>query len=721
MSLARLIVRRRWWVALGWLAAAALLLPAACGIADVLDVEARVEGSESAAVEGLLEGPLASAYARVAVLVVGGTVSPAALERITARIEASPLVGATFSSIDGGDSLFTAAHGAGTFVLVGLAAGDARPDHVIGELRRITAALGAELGPTHPGLTLRWTGEAALNVDMRAASSADVARAERRALPLTAILLFFAFGAVAAGLLPVACGALAIGLALGVAALLARFWPLSILLQSVVSMLGLGLGIDYGLLMVSRFREATAAGMSSQRAAEDAAHHAGHTILLSAIAVAIGFTMLLAVPLSEIRAIAIGGLLVVATSALVATTLLPAALSLLGGRIGWGRIRRRDASARAARRWRRLGQLVTGHPWTALLAGSLPLLLLATQAARLEIGLPRGNWLPASLESSRALDDLRAMGRGGVINAVRVVIAFPPGAPVGRSAGWNALAAWTDSLAADPRIERVHSVVTLARAVGLGRSALYLLPDSAMRGLVDAEMRLALVELLPHDSIDAQALTSFVRELRRHGADRLGVPGARVMVGGLPAFNADYGDAAAGRFLEVAGLVLGATLLALFAGTRSLLVPVKAVALNLLSVAAAFGAVALAFPGAVFSTLPIIVFCVVFGLSMDYEVFLITRVMEERRAGRGDREAIVEALGATGQVITSAAAIMLVVFAAFTTGSFLFVRMLGFALAVAVLLDATLVRMVIGPALLQLAGRWNWWPGRVILVASPAP
>lgn len=215
-----------------------------------------------------------------------------------------------------------------------------------------------------------------------------------------------------------------------------------------------------------------------------------------------------------------------------------------------------------------------------------------------------------------------------------------------------------------------------------------------------------------------------VRELRAKGAMDCGVDGATLTVGGLPALNADYQNAVAGRFGALVMLVIGSTLVALFLGLRSVLVPLKAVILNLLSVTSAFGALTLVFQlghgaqlfgvseplEAVFSSLPIVVFCIVFGLSMDYEVFLITRVMEGRQAGLSDRDAIIDALGTTGPVITSAAAIMLAVFAAFTIGEVLMIKMLGFALAVAVLVDATLVRMVIGPALLQLAGRWNWWP-----------
>ena len=706
MNLARRVVRWRWWIGAAWLVAAVLLLPRAARVAEILEVGARVNGSESAEVERLLAGPLASPYARFAVLVVGGVPSPATrdgaevLKHTVDRLKRAPEVSGTLSYLERPDPLFLPSSRRGTFVVVGLTAAKGPADRLIPPLRVVTGTLVTELRARYEGVTLRWTGETALNVDLRRTSSTDVALAERRALPLTAGLMLLAFGAMAAALLPVLSGAMAIALALGVAAVLGTIWPLSILLQSVVTMLGLGLGIDYALLMVSRFRESIRSGHSPAEAAEDAVRHAGHTIILSAATVAIGFVALLTMPLSEIRAIAVGGLIIVMTSALLATTVLPGLLATLGPRVDWGRVFRRSSGPRSVNRWHRLGIIVTGHPWLALLLGSAPVVFLATQALTLRTGLPRGDWLPPTMESALALKDLREMGRGGVIQEIRLVAQLPEGESFRSSSGSAALRGLIDRLKADQRIERVHSMI--------GR-----------------DVRLATVDLLPRNEVEPDELMALVRDVRKGATGTLGVAGAGVLVGGLPAFNADYMDAASGRFGEVVLLVLGGTLLALFIGTGSVLVPLKAILLNLLSVAASFGALALVFQqglggrlfgiteplGAVFSSLPVIVFCIVFGLSMDYEVFLMTRVMEEKRAGRDDRQAIVAALSSTGQVITSAAAIMLVVFAAFTLGDFLFMKMLGFALAVAVLLDATIVRMVIGPALLQLAGRWNWWPG----------
>jgi RND superfamily putative drug exporter len=235
-----------------------------------------------------------------------------------------------------------------------------------------------------------------------------------------------------------------------------------------------------------------------------------------------------------------------------------------------------------------------------------------------------------------------------------------------------------------------------------------------------------LIEVLPATSVSLNDQVNWVRELRKTGAVALtGVPGATLRIGGIPALTADYQTIVRDRFVSVIALVVGGTLVALVAGFRSLFAAVKAIALNLLSVAASFGALVLVFQeghgvrlfgvpegtASIFPIVPIVAFAIVFGLSMDYEVFLVARVLEARRSGMSELEAIPEGLAKTAGLITSAAAIMIVVFAAFTFGNFLVVKMLGFTLAVAVFIDASLVRIVIGPALLCLAGDWNWWPG----------
>jgi len=574
----------------------------------------------------------------------------------------------------------------------------------------------------------------ALHGDDGSAATADVDVSGQRRNQTTSgvpLVLVIAFGAVGASFLPLIAGGLAIALALGAAVVVTGFWPLSILLQNVVSMLGLGLGIDYALLTVSRFREAMANGLSAEDAAVDAAEHAGHTIAVSGIAVAIGFAALLVVPLNELRAIAVGGLLVTAVSVLIATTLLPGVLAWLGPRVGrpgrsvLDRIRRRQPVAVEANGWMRWGRWVAAHPILVLVVAGVPLIALGAQARRIDTELPRGDWLPREMESAIAVRDLERMGRSGIVNTIRIVLECPAGTTAIDANGWRATKEISDRLAADARVAQVHSLPLLLGGSAPNPILLMMVPDPVRRSFISTDERATMVEVVPREGLDPRTLTAMARDWRAAAATGFGGPrGMRTWIGGLPAFNADYQDAVAGRLPLVAALVLGGTLIVLFISFRSILVPLKAVVLNLLSVIGAFGAVVLVFQDGIgaslfgvtpadglFPAVPILVFCIVFGLSMDYEVFLIARVAEARRAGADDVTALATGLARTGGVITSAAAIMIVVFAAFMLGEFLLMQMLGFALAAAVLLDATIVRIAVGPALLRLAGRWNWWPG----------
>jgi RND superfamily putative drug exporter len=315
------------------------------------------------------------------------------------------------------------------------------------------------------------------------------------------------------------------------------------------------------------------------------------------------------------------------------------------------------------------------------------------------------------------------MDRVGMVYSLRVILELPADSIAQTDAGWNALDRFSKRLASDPRAEKVTSLTTIA---GSNRSQLTNIPRDTRRAFLSSDGRAALLEVSPATSVTLNDQVKWVREIRKDGAVVLtGVPGATVRIGGIPALTADYQTIVREKFASVLALVVGGTLLALLAGFRSLFAAVKAIALNLLSVAASFGALVLVFQdghgirlfgvheatGSIFPIVPIVAFAIVFGLSMDYEVFLVARVLEARRNGMSELEAIPEGIARTAGLITSAAAIMIVVFAAFTFGDFLVIKMLGFTLAVAVFIDATIVRIVIGPALLRMAGDWNWWPG----------
>ena len=739
MDVARAVVRKRAWVFGAWLLAGAALLPAARRADTALDVSARILGSQSADVEKTLAERFASPFAHSALLVLSGVPSPDtpagrdALKEVTSAL-AVPGVIRTFSYLDRRDPYFLGSAGSGTFVVVGLDPAGRRVDSLIPGLRAATEACATRLRATLPVAALRWTGEAAINFDLWRTSTDAVHASERRTLPITILLLLAAFGAVGAALIPMLAGVLSVALTLGAVALISGVWPLSILIENVVSMLGLALGIDYTLLTVSRFREGLTAGASAEEAAVAAARHAGATVALSGAAVAVGFLALLLVPLNELRSAGIGGLLVVFTSVLLATTLVPGLLATFGARIDAGRFWRRRQAAPASDRWRRWAGRIVAHPWLVLALALPPVLLLAAQAPRLNPRIPRGDWLPPHMESARAVGDLRAMGRSGMVQSLRVILELPEDTSALSRDGWEATRRYAEALARDPRVAQVRSLRDLVEEQGGDLAAVSLLPAVAKRTFLSEEGDAALLEVIPREQVDPGELVRFARELRRSDAAALaGLPGCRLEVGGLPGFNADYEDAVATRLRDVVGLVVAGTLVALLFGFRSVLVPLKALGLNLLAVAAAFGAVVLVFQdghGArllglsgpvdgVFPIVPVLVFCTVFGLSMDYEVFLVARVAEARRLGMDESDALVEGLARTGGVITSAAMVMIAVFASFTLGEFVLVKMLGFALATAVLLDATIIRMAVGPALLRLAGRWNWWPGRVAEPSAP--
>jgi len=648
---------------------------------------------------------------------------------LTSSLRSVRGVSGAVSSLDWPDSLFTGNNG-GALIIVGLDPHDETVEALVPKLRARTDWMEGQLRSQYPNIKLEITGETPLNFDLRKVSADDVTRAEKRAMPVTLVLLLLAFGSLVAALLPLGVGLLAISMAMGGAALLAHYLQLSILVQNLATMLGLGLGIDYALLMVSRFREALAEGYDPGQAADIAAGQAGRTLIISATTVAIGFSALLTVPISELRSIGIAGLLITVLSVMLCTFILPWVLSLLGHRIDAARVRLRarrfktqESLCAASERWVRWGSIITGRPWTALLVAGVPLLMLALQARRISPGVPDHS-LPAAAESVQALHTLQGMGRSGIVQSLKVVLELPPQSPPLSPAGWLAVSRLTKRFQSDPRAEEVLSLPALT-GMSDTADAVGDVPESIRKTFLRSDGQATLIELLPTATLSPNEQVRWVREVRSSDvAAMTGVPGAVLRVGGIPALEADYESVVKERLPRVIlGVILG-SLLALLIGLRSLFVALKAILLNLLSVGASFGALVVVFQeghgsklfgldgptGTVYTIVPILSFAIVFGLSMDYEVFLVARVLEERRRGLSERSAVIEGLARTAGLITSAAAIMIAVFTAFTLGSFLVVQMLGFTLAAAVFIDATAVRMVVGPALLQLAGDWNWWP-----------
>ena len=728
--------RRRFWLAMSGFVIALALLPFSYKVEGRLETAVHIKGAESGKVDQELAQRFQSPYAQRLVLVISGIPDPDsaksadALAFLTSSLRSVPGVSGAVSSLDWPDPLFTGNNG-GALIIVGFDPHDETVEALVPKLRARADWMEGQLRSQYPNIKLEITGETPLTFDLRKVSADEVNQAEERAMPVTLLLLLLAFGSLVAALLPLGVGVLSISMALGAAALLGHYLHLSILVQNLATMLGLGLGIDYALLMVSRFREALAEGYDPGHAADIAAGQAGRTLIISATTVAIGFSALLTVPISELRSIGIAGLLVTVFSVMLSTFILPWVLGLLGHRINAVRVRlparrfkTRDSLCAASEQWVRWGSIITRRPWTALLVAGIPLLILAFQARRISPGIPDHGSFPAAAESVQALHTLQGMGRSGIVQSLRVVLELPPQSPPLSPAGWLAVSRLTKRFQSDPRAEEVLSLPTLT-GMSDTADAVDDVPESIRKSFLRNDGQATLIELLPTASLSPNEQIRWVREVRSFDvAAMTGVPGAVLRVGGVPAVDADYDSVVKERLPRVVlGVVLG-SLLALLIGLRSLFAAVKAILLNLLSVGASFGALVVVFQeghgsklfgldgptGDIYPIVPILSFAIVFGLSMDYEVFLVARVLEERRRGLSERSAVIEGVARTAGLITSAAAIMIAVFTAFTVGSFLVVQMLGFTLAVAVFIDATVVRIVVGPALLQLAGDWNWWP-----------
>lgn len=728
--------RRRFWLAMSGFLAAFVLMPFSYKVERRLETAAHIKDGESERVALELAQCFQAPYGQRLVVVISGLPDPDsaesadALSFLTNSLRSVPGVAGAVSSLDWPDPVFTGRNG-GALIIVGLDPHGEAFEALVPRLRAKADWMEDQLRSQYPDIKLEITGETPLTFDLRKVSADDVKHAEERAMPVTLLLLLLAFGSLVAAFLPLGIGVLSISMALGAAALLAHYLHLSILVQNLATMLGLGLGIDYALLMVSRFREALAEGYDHGQAADIAAGQAGRTLIISATTVAIGFSALLIVPISELRSIGIAGLLVTVLSVILCTFILPWVLGLLGHRVNSARVRhplgrfnRPDWQREASERWVRWGSIITDRPWTALLIAGVPLLILAYQARRIAPGIPDHDSLPAAAESVQALHTLQGMGRSGIVQSLRVILELPPQTPPLSPAGWLAVSNLTKRFQNDPRAEEVLSLPTLT-GMSETADAVNDVPEPIRKSFLRSDGQATLIELLPTATLTPNEQIRWVREVRSSDVAAVtGVPGAVLRVGGVPALDADYDSVVKKWLPRVILAVVSGSLLALLIGLRSLFAAVKAILLNLLSVGASFGALVLVFQeghgsklfgltgptGNVYPIVPILSVAIVFGLSMDYEVFLVTRVLEERRRGLCERTAVVEGLARTAGLITSAAAIMIAVFTAFTVGGFLVVQMLGFTLAVAVFIDATAVRIVVGPALLKLAGDWNWWP-----------
>jgi len=742
--IARGLVRWRWAIVLVWAVVGVFAAARARAIERLLNLRggSNQETEASRAEETLkrrFDSPVSEFFA-VTLAAPAPFTTPAprlVLDSLAHALAAAAYVRGVVSYGSTADTSFLSRDGRTTFLVVALrtTTGDSAAGLVPVMRRAVRETL--DRMPDGKRYTAYVTGRAPLDLDIRSVSAQDGRRSEKLLLAPTLLILVLAFGALVAAVLPLIIGFLAIVVSLAIIGVLAQFTPMSVFVLNMTTMIGLGVGIDYSLLVVTRFREELGRGKRRREAAVTTLLTAGTAVVTSGLTVVVGFGALLFTPLVETRSVGLGGLVVVAVAVLLSTTLLPALLAILGRSIERPRwLARRLAWWHAPRIWETWARTLSRHPWRAAGLGGLAIALLTAPVFSIRIGLPSRHWWPSGTDGGKGVETLTKMGVAGVIQPVRLVIEAPPGHTAVETTTLRGLRTLSDSLRADPRVQEVRSLVDAKRRTSLlAYSVLYSDLDAARKELphefLDAYLsqdhRVTLMDVILSDTTSLTTAMDVVRRVRvLRGEPLRGIKGLDISVGGYVASALDFQNDMLARIPLLVGLILGATGIMLAVAFRSVLVPIKAIIMNTLSVSATFGLIVLVFQrgfgsrifgldgptSAIFVVAPVLVFAVVFGLSMDYEVFLLSRIKEAfDRTGRND-EAVLEGLSATASVITSAALIMILVFGVFAFARVLIVQFLGFGLAVAVLLDATIIRMVLVPAFMHLAGRWNWWPGK---------
>ncbi|HKE81567.1 MAG TPA: MMPL family transporter [Solirubrobacteraceae bacterium] len=533
----------------------------------------------------------------------------------------------------------------------------------------------------------------------------DLTKAEAIALPLTLLALFLVFGGLVAAALPLAIGVVSIVGTLLALRLISEVTPVSVFAVNLATALGLGLAIDYSLLIVGRYREELRRGAEPRMAVAATMATAGRTVLVSAVIVAISLAGLLVFPMYYLRSFAYAGVAVVAIAALGAMVLMPAMLAVIGHRIDALSLRRARVSARPAATggWYRVARFTMRRPAPIATLGVLALLALGAPFLHAKLSLVDDRNLPTSASAHQVTNEVRAEF------AVRddgTLLVLARHAPAGAEV--------TEYAKLLSRLDGVTAVDAAPGTFADGRLVAPRPSTAGARYTRDGATWLAVQTRLEPVSPAAERLARAVRATPAPFA---------VEVAGMAAGSVDTKHAMATR-LPFALLLIGVTtFVALFAMSGSVVAPIKALVLNALSLTAAFGALVYIFQdghlrwlvgdftltGSIALLNPPLLFCVAFGLSMDYEVFMLSRIKEEHDRGRGDAEAIAVGLQRTGPVITAAAVVMAIVFVGFATSGVTGVKSIGVGLAIAVLVDATLVRVALVPAIMRLAGRWNWW------------
>lgn len=588
--------------------------------------------------------------------------------------------------------------------------GESDMEHQIDHLRAVTRL---------PGFTTRLTGYTVVSQESNVTATKDLSRAEMTTLPILLIVLVLVFGALVAAGLPFLIAIVSIVLCMAFIWIGAHLMSMSVYVLDVVTFIGLGISIDYSLFIVYRFREELAAGRDCETAVVRAMETTGRAIFFSGLAVAVGLSSLLLTGLPFMQAMGLGGMLIPLSTLVVTLTLLPAVLSVLGPRVNRFRVmpvrwlRPGDGGA-----WHALGTAIMRRPWLTGGAVLIVMVLLALPVTRLSLSQGTQKQNSGNTAGLAALTFLHAHFATGSDPFTVVVQSRSSLVQGAKLAGMKSL---ERAIRLDPEVAQVYGLPDAVRSGGS------LLPSASQ--FLSPDRKTALIIAVPRDDPTTAKNMAGLRRIRTltHSAAQSQLRGSTVLVGGSSASYVDFDTVITDRLPLIALVVLGLTYAFLFIAFRTLFLPLKAVVLNVLSVGAAFGMLQLVFQegfgvsllgssraDGIPTWVLLFLFAFLFGLSMDYEVLLLSRVREAWMATGDNAEAVVSGLARTGRLISSAAIIMAIAFSGFLLGTAIWMKEMGFGLTVSILVDATLIRVVLVPSIMAIVGRWNWWVPRSI-------
>jgi putative drug exporter of the RND superfamily len=705
-SLTRWVLSHKRTVVLAWVVLTIAGIAAAGPASDALKPEFSVPNKEgwetnvSIAERYRGTGGESPPLVPVVTLPEGESVDSPAVKRdlaaIDAKLERALPAARIASYASTGDETFVSDDGRTTFAIVHP---PPDPDSFFGENPRAErVARGALEGATVAGAPVKLTGFDALAKDSGGENEGPGVLLEALLGGVGAlIVLAFVFASLLA-FVPLVMAFVSIMTTFLMLLALTELTAVSPIVQFLIALIGLGVAIDYSLLVVSRWREERSHGHSGDEAVQRAMETAGRAVVFSGVTVAIGLLALIALPLPFLRSMGYGGMLIPLVSTIVAITLLPVVLAKLGPRLDWPHRRTDDKASRA---WTRWAQAVSRRRWLAAGAGMAVIVALAFSATDIQLGSSDADTIARSGNAKEGLVALEKAGIGEGALLPHEILVEGGTDPRG--------------LAAELRgVEGIHGAVA---------------PESWRSGGT------SIVEAIPVPDSGTDEGGDTLAAVR----DVAHATGPDVRVGGQPASNADFVDAVYGSFPLMIALITITTFVLLARAFRSLLLPAKAIVLNVLSIAAAWGVLVLVWQlgygseaiwdiqatGSIPSWMPLMIFAFLFGLSMDYEVFILSRMREEYDRTGSTETAVVQGIGRTGRLVTSAALILFLSFVSMASGPETDVKMMATGLAAGILLDATVIRALIVPAVISLMGRWNWWlpswPARLLRVEPSLP